>query len=235
MRVRVRPMTERDTRVVAELAGQLGYLRPRRRSQALRFGIGRSGSAVSSRKTRTAGSSGGRTSSPGSSWSWTRTPSSPAWWSTEARVAREPAGRSCGGRDLGEESRLRDDARALQRQAPRSPAVLRGQGYVIGKSQHVYEKTSSERPDPAVTATEAGKMRAMSWTRRDGRCAPPRSRGRCPARARAPGSQRLRVCRTDLHVMDGELRHPKLPLVPGHEIVGRVAAVRSGGRAFSER
>lgn len=29
------------------------------------------------------------------------------------------------------------------------------------------------------------------------------------------------VCRTDLHVVDGELPHPKLPLVPGHEIVGR--------------
>jgi propanol-preferring alcohol dehydrogenase len=32
------------------------------------------------------------------------------------------------------------------------------------------------------------------------------------------------VCRTDLHVVDGELPRPKLPLVPGHEIVGRVAA-----------
>ena len=30
------------------------------------------------------------------------------------------------------------------------------------------------------------------------------------------------VCRTDLHVVDGELPHPKLPLVPGHEIVGIV-------------
>lgn len=33
------------------------------------------------------------------------------------------------------------------------------------------------------------------------------------------------VCRTDLHVCDGELPHPKLPLIPGHEIVGRVIAV----------
>lgn len=32
------------------------------------------------------------------------------------------------------------------------------------------------------------------------------------------------VCRTDLHIIDGELPNPKLPLVPGHEIVGRVAA-----------
>ncbi|HTQ39495.1 MAG TPA: zinc-dependent alcohol dehydrogenase family protein [Pirellulales bacterium] len=33
------------------------------------------------------------------------------------------------------------------------------------------------------------------------------------------------VCRTDLHVVDGELTHPKLPLIPGHEIVGRVVEV----------
>jgi propanol-preferring alcohol dehydrogenase len=31
------------------------------------------------------------------------------------------------------------------------------------------------------------------------------------------------VCRTDLHVVDGELPNPKLPLIPGHEIVGAVA------------
>jgi len=35
------------------------------------------------------------------------------------------------------------------------------------------------------------------------------------------------VCRTDLHVVDGELAHPKLPLVPGHEIVGTVSALGS--------
>jgi len=33
------------------------------------------------------------------------------------------------------------------------------------------------------------------------------------------------VCRTDLHVVDGDLAHPNLPLVPGHEIVGRVAKI----------
>jgi len=36
------------------------------------------------------------------------------------------------------------------------------------------------------------------------------------------------VCRTDLHVVDGELAHPKLPLVPGHEIVGEVVAAGPG-------
>ena len=36
------------------------------------------------------------------------------------------------------------------------------------------------------------------------------------------------VCRTDLHVVDGELPNPKLPVVPGHEIVGIVEAVGEG-------
>lgn len=36
------------------------------------------------------------------------------------------------------------------------------------------------------------------------------------------------VCRTDLHLIDGELGAPKLPLVPGHQIVGRVEAVGAG-------
>jgi propanol-preferring alcohol dehydrogenase len=45
------------------------------------------------------------------------------------------------------------------------------------------------------------------------------------------------VCRTDLHVVDGELPDPKLPIVPGHEIVGRVVAVGAEvtGRALGER
>jgi alcohol dehydrogenase, propanol-preferring len=33
------------------------------------------------------------------------------------------------------------------------------------------------------------------------------------------------VCRTDLHVVDGELPDPKLPLIPGHQIVGRVEEI----------
>jgi len=36
------------------------------------------------------------------------------------------------------------------------------------------------------------------------------------------------VCRTDLHVVDGDLSHPKLPLIPGHEVIGTVAAVGDG-------
>jgi len=41
------------------------------------------------------------------------------------------------------------------------------------------------------------------------------------------------VCRTDLHVVDGELPHPKLPVVPGHEIVGRIAAIGDGVTGFA--
>ncbi len=40
------------------------------------------------------------------------------------------------------------------------------------------------------------------------------------------------VCRTDLHILDGELSQPKLPLVLGHEIVGRVAATGPGSARF---
>lgn len=41
------------------------------------------------------------------------------------------------------------------------------------------------------------------------------------------------VCRTDLHIVDGELSDPKLPLVPGHQIVGTVAGVGEGAGGFS--
>src|ERR671932_702538 len=41
------------------------------------------------------------------------------------------------------------------------------------------------------------------------------------------------VCRTDLHVVDGELTEPKLPLVPGHQIVGRVVAGGPGAERFA--
>lgn len=42
------------------------------------------------------------------------------------------------------------------------------------------------------------------------------------------------VCRTDLHVVDGDLTSPALPLVPGHEIVGRVAALGPGVEALMQ-
>jgi alcohol dehydrogenase, propanol-preferring len=53
-----------------------------------------------------------------------------------------------------------------------------------------------------------------------------------------PGQLLLRVlacavCRTDLHVVDGELPDPKLPLIPGHEIVGRVIGTGPGTARFA--
>lgn len=56
------------------------------------------------------------------------------------------------------------------------------------------------------------------------------------------GEVRLRVeacavCRTDLHIVDGELELPRLPIVPGHEIVGRVERIGPGvtGLALEQR
>jgi len=42
------------------------------------------------------------------------------------------------------------------------------------------------------------------------------------------------VCRTDLHIVDGELTEPKLPLVLGHQIVGRVVGAGEGANRFAE-
>jgi propanol-preferring alcohol dehydrogenase len=41
------------------------------------------------------------------------------------------------------------------------------------------------------------------------------------------------VCRTDLHIVDGELVNPKLPLIPGHQIVGRIERTGTGVEKFS--
>jgi propanol-preferring alcohol dehydrogenase len=59
-----------------------------------------------------------------------------------------------------------------------------------------------------------------------------------------PGANEIRVqvaacavCRTDLHVLDGELPHPVFPIIPGHEIVGRIDAIGAGvkGLELGER
>jgi propanol-preferring alcohol dehydrogenase len=54
-----------------------------------------------------------------------------------------------------------------------------------------------------------------------------------PAPEPGPGQVRIRVhvcglCRTDLHVLDGELTKPKLPLILGHQIVGEIVATGAG-------
>ena len=63
-----------------------------------------------------------------------------------------------------------------------------------------------------------------------------------PDRQPGPGEIRVKVaacgvCRTDLHVVDGELPDPKIPIVPGHEIVGRIDALGEGveGLKIGER
>jgi propanol-preferring alcohol dehydrogenase len=61
---------------------------------------------------------------------------------------------------------------------------------------------------------------------------------------RQPGAGQIRVkisacgvCRTDLHVVDGELAEPRVPIVPGHELVGRIDALGAGveGLEMGER
>jgi propanol-preferring alcohol dehydrogenase len=63
-----------------------------------------------------------------------------------------------------------------------------------------------------------------------------------PDRQPRPGEIRVKVlacgvCRTDLHVLDGELPKPKSPIIPGHEIVGRIDAIGAGveGLSLGER
>jgi propanol-preferring alcohol dehydrogenase len=61
---------------------------------------------------------------------------------------------------------------------------------------------------------------------------------RVPVPAPAAGQVLIRVqacgvCHTDLHILDGELTHPKLPLILGHQIVGQVAAQGQGAYRFA--
>ena len=87
----------------------------------------------------------------------------------------------------------------------------------------------------------ASEMRAMVMARSPGRLelrqvpVPDPGDGQILVKVHACG-----VCRTDLHVIDGELTAPRLPLVPGHEVVRTVAAlgrnvesVREGERVFA--
>ncbi len=58
-----------------------------------------------------------------------------------------------------------------------------------------------------------------------------------PVRAPKRGHVLIRVaacgiCRTDLHVLDGDLSHPKPHVIPGHEIIGRIVAIGAGVRGF---
>ena len=57
--------------------------------------------------------------------------------------------------------------------------------------------------------------------------------------SREPGAEDLvvrvhacGVCRTDLHVIDGDLTHGKLPIIPGHEVVGTVVSCGSAVEGY---
>src|SRR5579883_3021646 len=78
-------------------------------------------------------------------------------------------------------------------------------------------------------------MQAMVF---EGRGKPLRLAG-LPDPEPGPGGLLIRVsacgvCRTDLHVLDGDLPKPKLPLVLGHEIVGTVVEAGTGVAGFSK-
>lgn len=72
-------------------------------------------------------------------------------------------------------------------------------------------------------------MKAMILDRSPGKLRPVE----LPDPSPGPGELLVRVsacgvCRTDLHLIDGELERPKLPIVPGHQVVGTVAAIGPG-------
>ena len=79
-----------------------------------------------------------------------------------------------------------------------------------------------------------GEMRAMVLEKQGRPLAlselpePRPAAGQVLVRVRACG-----VCRTDLHVVDGDLREPKLPLVPGHQAVGEVIEAGEGAERFA--
>lgn len=65
----------------------------------------------------------------------------------------------------------------------------------------------------------------------------PLRRAEVPAPHPGPGQLSIRVhacavCRTDLHIVDGELTQPKLPLIPGHEVVGTITELGAGVDRF---
>ncbi len=70
---------------------------------------------------------------------------------------------------------------------------------------------------------------ALEWTELDDRLPGP---GEIRVKVSACG-----VCRTDLHVVDGELPDPNVPIISGHEIVGRIDKIGAGveGLRIGER
>jgi propanol-preferring alcohol dehydrogenase len=76
----------------------------------------------------------------------------------------------------------------------------------------------------AMALTQAGDAALQAVERQT----PAPGRGQLLLRVQVCG-----VCRTDLHIVDGELAPPALPIVPGHEVVGRVVALGEGCSRFA--
>jgi propanol-preferring alcohol dehydrogenase len=108
--------------------------------------------------------------------------------------------------------------RAHQHGERRSGAsTTRGEGADDGACRADGEPTEEAKED-AVQAMVLNRLRTpLKWTD-------------LPDRLPGPGQIRVKVaacgvCRTDLHVVDGELPDPIVPIIPGHEIVGRIDAI----------
>jgi hypothetical protein len=86
---------------------------------------------------------------------------------------------------------------------------------------------------PGGASAEDGNMQeAMRAMIFDG-AGPALRVARVPVPVPGPGEVRIAVstcgvCRTDLHILDGELAHPKAALIPGHEILGRIESCGAG-------
>jgi propanol-preferring alcohol dehydrogenase len=108
-------------------------------------------------------------------------------------------------------------------------AAARGAGY----------NAAMAAPEPVADAAAPAGYTAMAM---DAPGRPLQAVWRAGLPVPGPGQVRLAVaacgvCRTDLHLVDGDLPHPGHPLVPGHEVVGRVAALGPGvdGLALGQR
>ncbi|MBI3630347.1 MAG: zinc-binding alcohol dehydrogenase family protein, partial [Candidatus Rokubacteria bacterium] len=83
-------------------------------------------------------------------------------------------------------------------------------------------------------------MRAMLLRAQAPIAAAPLGAAELPVPDPGPGEVRVRVracgtCRTDLHVIEGDLPARRLPLIPGHQVVGEVEALGPGSRRFRPR
>ena len=112
---------------------------------------------------------------------------------------------------------LAGDLPDLCRPACFGASVIRDESAGDGADRTDGERTDETEED-AVQAMVLNRLRTpLEWTD-------------LPDRRPGPGQIRVKViacgvCRTDLHVVDGELPDPRVPIIPGHEIVGRIDAI----------